>query len=94
MTVDVLFLAATVPQALVGDTRAGHNPLRADIREAARAGRRIREVAHIGGVGSKALLPQAELVALAKEAAAPIRMPPVATSMCRLTSRALSPSRY
>jgi hypothetical protein len=51
-----------VPQAPVGDTRAGahfrgagHIPVGADIREAARAGTRIREAAHIrAAVGSKA----------------------------------------
>ena len=44
MTVDVLFLAAAVPQAPVGDTRAGagHIPVGADIQEAARAGTHIR----------------------------------------------------
>ena len=67
MTVGVLFLAAAVPQAPVGDTReaahirgAGHIPVVADIQEAARAGTvragtHIREAAHIrGAVGSKA----------------------------------------
>jgi hypothetical protein len=48
MMVDVLFLAAAVPQAPVGDTRAGHTPVGADIREAARAGTHIREVARAG----------------------------------------------
>ena len=45
MTVDVLFLAAAVPQAPVGDARAGHIPVGADIQEAARAGTHIREAA-------------------------------------------------
>jgi hypothetical protein len=45
MTVDVLFLAAAVPPAPVGDTWAAHIPVGADIREAAH----IREA-----VGSKA----------------------------------------
>ena len=48
MTVDVLFLAAAVPQAPVGDARAGHIPVGADIQEAARAGTHIREAARAG----------------------------------------------